>query len=58
MSQTISTLSDERLYDYVVIYKRFNSPRLLESLKSIEKPEVFTELEEFCIDAVKVCTFN
>ena len=48
------TISDE-LFDSVFIYKLFNNPNLLESLKCIEKSEVFTSLEAFCINELKVC---
>ena len=54
MSQTISTISDE-VYDAVFIFKLFNKPTMLESLKSIEGPEVFTELTTFCTNGLKVC---
>ena len=54
MMPTISTISNE-LLDHVVIYKLFNNPSLLEGLKRIERPEVFTALKTFCIDELKVC---
>ena len=54
MIQTISTISDE-VYDAVFVFKLFNKPRMLENLKSIEGPEIFTELKTFCIDELKVC---
>ena len=54
MSQAFSTISEE-VYDDLFIYKVFSNSSLLESLKSIEIPEVFTALETFCIDELKVC---
>ena len=51
---TISTISDE-LYDDVIIYKLFGNPTLLESLKQIKDVEIFTGLEPFCTDDLKVC---
>ena len=53
---TISTISDET-YDGVFIYKLFSNPVLLESLKQIERPELFTAIEEFFTYDLKVCTF-
>ena len=53
---TISTISDE-LYDDVIIYKLFGNPTLLESLKQIKDVEIFTCLEPFCPDDLKVCIF-
>ena len=52
---TISTISDA-LYDDIIIYKLFNNPTLLESLKRIERPKVFTAIEEFYVDNLKVRT--
>ena len=54
MSPTISTISDE-VYDAVFVFKLFSKPRMLENLKNIEGPEVFTELTTFCNDELKVC---
>ena len=54
MSQAFSTISDE-VYDDLFIYKVFSSPSLLESLKRIERFEIVSALEEFCIDKLKVC---
>ena len=53
---TTSTISD-KLYDDVFIYKLFSNSYLLESLKKIEKSEVFTAIEEFYVDVLKVCKF-
>ena len=53
---TISTISDD-IYDGVFIYKLFSNPTLLESLKQIERPELFTAIEEFYTCGLKVCTF-
>ena len=50
---TISTISDE-LYDDIIIYKLYSNPTLLESLKKIERPKVFTAIEEFYVDNLKV----
>ena len=50
---TISTISDE-LYDDVIIYKLYSSSNLLVSLKKIERPKVFTAIEEFYVDNLKV----
>ena len=57
MRQTILTISDE-VYDDVFVFKLFNKPRILESLKSIEVPEIFTSMKTFCIDELKVCTIQ
>ena len=54
-NQTTATLSDERLLDYMVVYKLNNNHTLLESLKCIEKHEVLTSLKEFCNVELKVC---
>ena len=51
---TISTIFDE-LYDDVVIYKLYSNPILLETLKQIENVEIFTAVEEFYFDELKVC---
>ena len=53
---TISTISDE-LYDDVVIYKLYSNPILLETLKQIENVEIFTAVEEFYFDDLKVCLY-
>ena len=53
---TILTISDE-LYDDVVIYKLFSNPILLETLKEIENVEIFTAVEEFYFDDLKVCIY-
>ena len=53
---TIETISDQH-YDDVTIFKLFSNPTLLESLKQIENIEVFTAVEEFYVDKLKVCTF-
>ena len=52
----ISTISDE-FYDDVIIYKLFSNPTLLESLKQIENVEIFTAVEEFYFDDLKVCIY-
>ena len=52
--ETNSNISDED-YDRVFVYKLYNNPMLLESLKSIESSEVFTPLEDLCTDELKVC---
>ena len=52
--KTISTISD-KLCDDVIIYKLFSNPTLFETLKQIENVEVFTALECFCTDKLKVC---
>ena len=52
--ETISTISDED-FDRVFVYKLYNNPKLLESLKRIESYEVFTPLEDLCTDELKVC---
>ena len=38
---TIATISDE-VFDDVFVYKLYSNPTLLESLKQIERPEIFT----------------
>ena len=53
---TIETISDE-VYDDVIVYKLFSNPTLLESLKNIENNEVFTAIEEFFTNELKVCKF-
>ena len=50
---TIETISDQH-YDDVIIYKLFRNPTLLESLKQMENIEVFTAIEEFYVDDLKV----
>ena len=55
MSQTRSINTDE-LHDNVFLFKVSGNPSLLEILKQVEKPEVFTSLNEFCNDDVKVCS--
>ena len=55
MNRTISTISDE-VYDDLFIYKMFRNSTLLESLKLIEGPEVFTGLKKFCTNELEVCT--
>ena len=58
MSHTISTVSDED-YDEVFVFKLFNNPSLLDSLKSIERPEIFSPLKELInIDLLKVCIMS
>ena len=52
---TISTISDE-LYDDVIIYKLYSNPTLFESFKRIERPKVFTAIEELYVDNLKVRT--
>ena len=52
---TIETISDQH-YDDVIIFKLFSKPTLLKSLKRIENIEVFTAIEEFYVDELKVCT--
>ena len=54
--KTISTISD-RLCDDAIIYKLFSNPTLFETLKQIENVEIFTALEFFCTDKLKVCIF-
>ena len=54
--KTISTISD-RLCDDAIIYKLFSNPTLFETLKQIENVEVFTALEFFCTDELKVFFF-
>ena len=49
----ISTISDE-MYDDLFIYKLFSNPTLLESLKQIGRPEVFTAVYVY---KLKVCAF-
>ena len=56
LSQVIATTSD-KISDNVFVYKLFSNPALLESLKQIENIEVFTALETFYNDEVKVCIF-
>ena len=51
---TISTICDE-FYDDVIIYKLFNNPTLLESLKRIESVKLFKTLKPFCSNELKVC---
>ena len=53
---TILTISDE-LYDDVVIYKLFSNPILLETLKEIENVGIFTAVEDFYFDNLKVCIY-
>ena len=50
---TISTISDE-VYDDVFIYKLFSNKTLLESLKQVGRPEVFTAVYVY---KLKVCAF-
>ena len=52
---TVSTISDE-LYDDIIINKLFSNPTLLEILKRIERPKVFTAIKEFYVDNLKVRT--
>ena len=52
---TISTISDE-FYDDVIIYKLYSNPTLMEGFKKIERQKVFTAIEEFFDDDLKVCT--
>ena len=54
MSQTRSINTDE-LHDNVFVFKISNNPSMLESLKTVENPEVFYSLNDFFNDEVKVC---
>ena len=56
MSQSTSTTTDE-FQDKIIIYKLFNDPKLLESLKTIGTHDVFSSLKEFCSDQLKVSIF-
>ena len=56
LNQEISTISDE-IADSVFVYKLFSNPTLLETLKQTENVEVFTTLEPFFVDEIKVCVF-
>ena len=56
MSQTATTNSDE-LHDKVFIFKVFNNPGLLESLKSINQHQVYLDLKNFCSEEIKVFCF-
>ena len=53
---TISNAPDQ-LYDDVFTYKLNSKPNLLESLKQVDRPEIFTPLKNFCSDEHKVWTF-
>ena len=56
LNQEIVTISDE-IADNVLVYKLFSNPFLLETLKQTENVEVFTTLEPFFVDEIKVCVF-
>ena len=56
LSQEIAIISDET-FDHVFVYKLYSNPTLLESLKRIENIEVFTALEPYYSDEIKVCIF-
>ena len=51
---SILTISDE-LHDDVIIYKLFNNPTLLETLKRFENIEIIIAVEPFCFGELKVC---
>ena len=44
----------DKLEDKVFVFKISNDPSLLEKLKNIEKPEVFSSVMEHCTDELKV----
>ena len=53
---SIESITDQ-VYDDVIIYKFFNNPILLESFKQIENIQVFTAVQEFYVDELKVFIF-
>ena len=55
MSQTTTTTNE--LHDKVFIFKVFNNPGLLESLKSINQHQVYLDLKNFCSEEIKVYVF-
>ena len=56
LNQETATIFDE-IADNVFVYKLFSNPTLLETLKQTENVEVFTTLEPFFVDEIKVCVF-
>ena len=57
-NQTAISNAPDKPYDDVFTYKLNSEPNLLESLKQIDKLDVFTPLEKFCGDEHKVCKFR
>ena len=52
MSQTTKNIDE---FDKVFIFKVFNNPGLLETLKSIKQHQVYFDLKNFCTEEIKVC---
>ena len=52
----MSQITSNKLHDDVFVFKILNDLNLTEKLKTVEVEEVFTSLNDFCSDELKVST--